>query len=264
MPRKKKIVEDIPTKLNERDPPLPVDKQTGKVINFYEKIPKHFIDKVENPNFNIHKLKIPMRVCVVAPSGSGKTNFLVNLIEMFSRGEGTFQTIHIITRNKDEPLYRWIQTLSDSIIVKEGLSSTPSLDKYDPDYNHLVVWDDLVLSKSLEKVEEYYIRARKLNVSVIFLSQSYFKIPKIIRNNCSYMVLLKLSGQREINIILSEFGLGVTKDELVMIYEFATAEKLQPLIIDLEAPPSERFRKGITEIIDYRRLIENDETKVSA
>ena len=263
MPRKKKIVEDIPTKLNEREPPLPVDKQTGKVINFYEKIPKHFIDKVENPNFNIHKLKIPMRMCIVAPSGSGKTNFLVNLIEMFSRGEGTFQTIHIITRNKDEPLYRWIQTLSDAIIVKEGLSNSPQLDKFDREYNHLVVWDDLVLSKNLEKVSEYYVRARKLNVSVIFLSQSFFRIPKIIRNNCSYMVLLKLSGNREVNVILSEYGLGITKDELIKIYEYATEEKLQPLVIDLEAPPSERFRKGITEIIDYHRLIENNETKVS-
>jgi hypothetical protein len=261
MPRKKKIIEDIPTKLNEIEPPLPVDKQTSKIVNFYEKIPKHFIDQVENPNFNIHKLKIPMRMCVVAPSGSGKTNFLVNLIEMFSRGEGTFQTITIITRNKDEPLYRWLQTLSDSIIVKEGLSSSPQLDKFDKQYNHLVVWDDLVLSKDLTNVENYFIRARKLNVSVIFLSQSFFRIPKIIRNNCSYMVLLKLSGNREVNVILSEFGLGVTKEQLIKIYEFATAEKLQPLLIDLEAPPSERFRKGITEIIDYKRLIETDETQ---
>ena len=205
-----------------------------------------------------------MRMCIVAPSGSGKTNFLVNLIEIFSRGEkGTFQTIHIITRNKDEPLYRWLQTLSDAIIVKEGLSSTPALDKFDKEYNSLVVFDDLVLSKDLTKIEEYYVRARKLNVSVIFLSQSYFRIPKIIRNNCSYMVLLKLSGQREINVILSEFGLGVSKEELVAIYEYATAEKMQPLLIDLEAPPSERFRRGLDQIIDYHRLIENNETKIS-
>jgi len=264
MPRKKKVIEEpLPSKLNEREPPLPVNQETGKIINFYEKIPRHFIDKVDNPNFNIHKLKIPMRMCVVAPSGSGKTNFLINLIEMFSRGEkGTFQSIHIITRNKDEPLYRWLQTLSDAIVIKEGLSNTPPLDKFNKEYNHLVVWDDLVLSKDLTPVEQYYIRARKLNVSVIFLSQSYFRIPKIIRNNCSYMVLLKLSGNREVNVILSEFGLGVSKDELVAIYEYATAQKLQPLLIDLEAPPSERFRRGLVEIIDYHRLIQDHQNNL--
>jgi len=258
MPRKKKQIEEpILSKLNEKEPPLPIDENTGRIRNFYEKMPSHFLDKVENPNFNLHKLKIPMRMCIVAPSGSGKTNFLVNLIELFSRGDGSFQTITILTRNKDEPLYRWISSISEQIIIKEGLSNSPPLDKFDKNYNHLVVWDDLVLSKNLEKVEEYYIRARKLNVSVIFLSQSYFHIPILIRKNCSYMVLLKLSGQREVNVILSDFGLGVNKEELLAIYEYATREKLQPLVIDLEAQPADRFRKGLTEIIDHRRLMED-------
>jgi hypothetical protein len=169
---------------------------------------------------------------------------------LFSKGKGTFQTITIITKNKDEPLYKWITSKSDQIVIKEGLSNTPPLDKYDKDFNHLLVWDDLVLSKDLSMVENYYIRARKLNVSVIFISQSYFRIPKIIRNNCSYMVLLKLSGQREVNVILSEFGLGVTKDELIEIYKYATSEKFSPLVIDLEADSTKRFRKGLLEVID--------------
>jgi ABC-type dipeptide/oligopeptide/nickel transport system ATPase component len=244
MPRKKKVQENIEE-----------SKTEGcGIVNFYERIPEHFIEKVNNPNFNLHKLKIPMRMCIVAPSGSGKTNFLVNLISIFSRGEGTFQTITIITRNKDEPLYRWLETLSDQIVIKEGLNNTPPLDKFDKEYNHLVVWDDLVLNKDLSMVEQYYIRARKLNVSVIFLSQSFFKIPKIIRNNCSYMVLLKLSGNREVNIILSEFGLGITKEQLLEIYEYATAQKLQPLLIDMEAQPADRFRKGLSEIININNM----------
>jgi ABC-type dipeptide/oligopeptide/nickel transport system ATPase component len=217
-------------------------------------MPKEFLDKVDNPNFNLHKLKIPMRMCIVAPSGSGKTNFLCNLISVFSSGKGTFQSITIITRNKDEPLYRWITSKCESIIIKEGVENTPPLDKFDKDFNHLVCFDDLVLAKDLSKVENYYIRARKLGVSCIFLSQSFFKIPKIIRNNCSYMVLLKLSGNREVNVILSEFGLGVTKDQLLEIYKFATKEKMSPLLIDMEAESQNRFRKGLTEVIDYSSL----------
>jgi len=189
-------------------------------------------------------------MCIVAPSGSGKTNFLCNLISLFSAGKGTFQTITIITRNKDEPLYRWITESCESIIIKEGVDNTPALDKFDKDFNHLVVWDDLVLAKDLSRVENYYIRARKFGVSCIFISQSFFKIPKIIRNNCSYMVLLKLSGNREVNVILSEFGLGVTKAELLDIYKYATAEKFSPLLIDMEESSEKRFRKGLLEVIE--------------
>ena len=226
---------------------------TGRIENLYEKIPKEMLDEAENPNFDLHHFKLPFRMCIVAPSGSGKTNFLVNLIRIFSAGnKGTFQTITIITRNKDEPLYKWLTAKCDQIVIKEGLSFTPPLDKFDKEVNHLVVWDDLVLSKDLSMVENYYIRARKFNVSCIFISQSYFKIPKTIRNNCSYMVLLKLSGQREVNTILSEFGLGITKEQLMKLYSYATAEKFSPLVIDMEGGVDSRFRKGLIEVLAIR------------
>ena len=66
------------------------------------------------------------------------------------------------------------------------------------------------------------------------------------------MVLLKLSGQREVNLILSEFGLGITKEELLEFYQYATKEKFSPLVIDMEADPADRFRKGVDEIIAKR------------
>lgn len=67
------------------------------------------------------------------------------------------------------------------------------------------------------------------------------------------MVLLKLSGDREVNMILKEFGLGVSKEELVALYEYATKEKFSPLIIDMEESPDKRFRKGFLDILDMRR-----------
>ena len=228
-----------------------IEEPKAEIINWYERIPKELLDSAENPNFNIHHLKIPFRMCVVAPSGSGKTNFLVNLIHLFSQGKnGTFADMTIITRNKDEPLYNYLTSKCDQIQVKEGIQNLPQLDKMDKKVNHLVCFDDLVLSKDQSAIENYYIRARKFNCSVIYLSQSYFRIPKVIRNNCSYMVILKLSGNREVNMILSEFGLGVTREQLLGMYEFATREKFSPLLIDLEEEPIKRFRKGFSQILD--------------
>jgi hypothetical protein len=124
------------------------------------------------------------------------------------------------------------------------------LDKMDKSLNHLVIWDDCVLAKDLSMVEKYCMRARKQSCSCIFISQSYFLTPKFIRKNCNYMVLLRLSGNREINLILSEFGLGLTKEQLLEMYKYATKEKFSPLIIDCESEPHERFRKGFLEILN--------------
>jgi len=92
---------------------------TAVVRNMYEKIPKKMLDEAVNPHFNSHKLKIPFRMCVVAPSGSGKTNFIINLLAMFSAAPGTFHSICVVTRNKNEPLYNWLQSLHDDIKIVE-------------------------------------------------------------------------------------------------------------------------------------------------
>lgn len=223
--------------------------QSNKVINFYEVMPKEFLTETENPNFHLHNLKLPFRMAIVAPSGSGKTNWLVNLISIFSQGKGTFPDITIVTRNKDEPLYNWLSSISDQIQVKEGLENLPQLDKFDKDWNHLVVLDDLVLTKDQSRIENYYIRARKLNVSVIYISQSYFRIPKIIRQNLNYLVLLKLSGERELKLILSEGGLGLDKNQLLAMYNYAVRDKFDVLLIDYEAPVEKRYRRNFLEYL---------------
>ena len=222
-----------------------------KIVNFYERIPKKYLNHADNPNFDLHHIKIPCRFVLNAPSGSGKTNFLVNLLSVFCRGKGTFQNIWIITKCRSEPLYQWLESVDEALIIKEGLQSLPPLDKMDKKVNNLVVLDDMQNEKDLSVVENYYIRCRKFNTSIFFLCQNYFKIPKVIRNNCSYLCILKLSGDREVNIILKENGLGLTKEQLINMYRYATAEKFSPLLIDIEeADLDKKYRKGLYEYLN--------------
>lgn len=228
------------------------------MINFYDVMPKELLPKADNPNKPLHQIDLPFRMCIVAPSGSGKTNFLLNLIALFSKGRGTFASITILTRVADEPLYNFLKLKAENIQIKEGLSNTPPLDKFDKEENHLVIWDDLVLAKSLEMVENYYIRARKFNVSCIFISQSYYHIPTMIRKNCSYMVILKLgSGKREIKMIMSEFGMGLEQEQIMNMYEYATDTKFVPLLVDMNtADKYKKFRKGFLEILNPDEFLE--------
>jgi hypothetical protein len=213
-------------------------------------MPEEMLDKAENPNEEIHHIKLPFRMCVSAPSGSGKTNFVLNLISLFSQGKGTFQTIDIVTRNKDEPLYNYLHKKCPDIVIKEGVKSLPVLDKMDKKTNHLVICDDLLLEKDQTPIVNYYIRCRKLNCSIAYLSQSYFDIPSLIRKNCSYMVFLKLGGVREVKDILRNFALGISKEQLINMYNYATDEKLDCLLLDLEADKTKKFRKNFDEYMN--------------
>ena len=86
---------------------------------------------------------------------------------------GTFNNIHIITKNKDEPLYNYLESKVDNgLSITEGIDSAPNLDDFDKKEQSLIVMDDLVLEKNQKQLEQYFIRARKLNCSLVYLSHS--------------------------------------------------------------------------------------------
>jgi hypothetical protein len=122
--------------------------------------------------------------------------------------------------------------------------------KIDKEFATLVIIDDCQNDKNQQRVIDYYIRCRKFGVSIAYLAQNYFIIPKVVRNNCSYLVLLKCGSMRELAIILKESGFGVDKDELTNMYQYATKDKFFPLIIDNESTDvNRRYRKGFTEYL---------------
>ena len=231
----------------------PVDPT--RMINMYEHVPKHLLPNYENPNFDLHNLEIPFRATVVAPSGTGKTNFVVNLITLCNARQGTFSSIDIVTRNKDEPLYNALVEWSNQIVIKEGVHNLPNLDDFDKNENHLVVIDDLMLDKNQKPIIEYYSRCRKMGVSVMYLAQSYFTVPRDIRINSSYLIILKLSTDRDVRTILKESGLGLTKEQLTDIYERATEKHKDCLICNLAEPDqTKKFRRNFLDYLTPKQI----------
>ena len=120
------------------------------------------------------------------------------------------------------------------------------LKSYDPEKNHLVIFDDMILEKNLKQVAEYYIRCRKMGVSVIFLSQSYYLNDqnwKIIRRNANYIIIKKINSVKELTTIIKDYSLNISKENFLKMYEDITKEnKFNFLMLDLDAEPEERFR----------------------
>lgn len=227
-----------------------------KPINYYEKIPKDLLDNSFNPKFHKHHMKIPFRMIVIGSSGSGKTSTVLNIIKAFN---GTFGKIVIISKNLSEPLYKFLRkeiSEEDGLEMYEGLENTPALDTWNKKQNNLIIWDDMMNEKNLKSVSDYFIRCRKLNVSAIFISQSYF-IPdkdwKTIRRNCNYIILKKINSTKDINLIIREYSLDITKQQFMKIYENIIKEDFSNfLLIDIDASPEERFRKNFEKInINY-------------
>ena len=76
----------------------------------------------------------------------------------------------------------------------------------DPENKILIVFDDMIAdmisNSSLDSiVTELFIRGRKLNISLVFITQSYFKVPKDIRLNTTHFFITKILNKRELQQI---------------------------------------------------------------
>ena len=223
------------------------------MVDYYKVMPKKFLLQSHNPNFKDHKLNLPFRMLIIGGSGAGKTQTLMNLIRVMN---GTFNNIHIITKNKDESLYNYLESKVDTgLTITEGIDSAPDLDEFDKKEQSLIVMDDLVLEKNQKQLEQYFIRARKLNCSLVYLSQSYFGVPKMIRMNLNYVIIKRLNTLQDLFRMMREYSLGVSKDVLVDLYQHSIQDNKQDfLLVDLDSEPKDRFRFNFLDVYDLKGI----------
>jgi len=222
-----------------------------EIVDWYKKMPKKYLLKSHNPHFDRHHIKLPFRLIIAGNSGSGKTQTLLNLLYNMPN---TFEKIYIITKCKSEPLYEFLEDKlgEDGLSIKEGISELPDVDSLDKTQNNLIVLDDLVneSAKAQRPIADYFIRARKKNASIVYISQSFYAVPKLIRDNISYLIIKQVSSMKNLTMICRECSLGIDKKQLKKIYDDATQSKQDFLLIDLEGEKDERFRKNFDEIYE--------------
>lgn len=207
------------------------EKYSNIVSNFYDIMPADFKKEYHNPNYANHGIKIPFRMLIVGSSGSGKTN---TLLELIKRMNNTFEDIIICCKAKCEPLYEFLASKIPIKFYENG--EIPDINDFKTGTKQtLIVFDDLVLMKDQSRIAEFFIRSRKYNMSCIYLSQSYYKTPKVIRININYLILKKLPSTRDLRMVLGENSIGLNLKELTLIYQnIIKNNKFDFLLFDLD------------------------------
>ena len=227
-------------------------KNNNELTNFYS-LPQvqKLLTKYHNPGFNDTGIEIPCRILCCGGSGTGKTSWLLNFL---ARTNDTWGHIHVVYK-ASEPLYEFLekQLKGKNVTFYTSLGKLPQPnDLGKKDQQQLIVFDDQIAEsdKAHQIVKEYMLRGRKVGagVSTIYLSQSYFKVPKFCRLQATHLILFKLSSSRDMQMVMKESSLGVDKQELETIYKDATKQKFSFLKIDLQTPDeNKKFSKNFTQ-----------------
>ena len=101
----------------------------------------------------------------------------------------------------------------------------------------LIVFDDLIAdminNKKLNSiVTKLFIRGRKLTISLAFITQSYFKVPKDARLTSTHFFIMKLPNKRELQQIVLNHSSDIDFKDFIRNYKKCTAESYSFLVND--------------------------------
>ena len=189
------------------------------------------LDSITNENNKEHNEKWPYipdhpyRIIIIGGSGSGKTNALINLINE----QNDIDKIYLYARDLNKPKYKilikkredvGIKHLNDPNAFIECSNTMDDVYENINDYNpirkrkKLIVFDDMIADIMTNRrfqaiIKELFIRCRKLNISLAFITQCYFSVPKDVKLNSAHYLIMKINNRRELQSIAINIISGI-------------------------------------------------------
>ena len=154
---------------------------------------------------------------IIAGSGSGKTSALLNLINE----QDDIDKIYLYAKDLSKPKYEFLikkleepgtKHLNNLNAFIECSNTMDDVYENINDYNpirkrkKLIVFDDMIADIMTNRrfqaiIKELFIRCRKLNILLVFITQSYFSVSKNVRLNSTHYLIMKIYNRRELQSI---------------------------------------------------------------
>ena len=184
----------------------------------------------------------PFRILIIGGSGSGKTNALLNLI----KEQDDIDKIYLYAKDLSEPKYEFLIKKRKDVGIKYcndpnafiECSNTmddvyENIDDYNPNRKRkiLILFDDMIADIMTNKkfqsmIKELFIRYRKLNISLVFITQSYFSVPKDVRLNSTHYLIMKINNRKELQNIAINHSADIDYKDFVKIYRECTKNRI--------------------------------------
>ena len=215
-------------------------------------------NKNENKNNNW-----PFRMLIIGASGSGKTNVLLHLINNLH----PIDKIYLYAKDIHEPKYEYLINKGEQAGIK-NLDDAKAFIEYSDDMDDvlddinncnknrdkkvLIVFDDMIADIEYNKnfkriIKELFYRARKINVSIVFITQSYFRALKDTRLNSTHYILMKIGNKKQLKRIAEEKSGHLDNKDFLKMCNYCTREPYSFMTIDTRPTATTPLKKNFDE-----------------
>ena len=195
---------------------------------------------------------------IIGGSGSEKTNILLNLISQQDHTD----KIYLYGKDLSEPKYECLIKKREDAGIKHLNNSNAfiecsntmndvyeNIDDYNPTRKRkkLIVFDDMIVDiisnkKFQATVNELFIRCRKWNISLVFITKSYFSVSKDVRLNLTHYLIMKINNKRELQNIAINHSADIDYKDFMKIYRECTKEPYSFLTNATTLPASDPLK----------------------
>ena len=206
----------------------------------------------------------PFRMLIIGPSGSGKTNTLLHLINNLHPTD----KIYLYAKDLHEPKYEYLINKREQAGIKNLNDPHAFIDNSDDmndvlddinNYNKnrdkkvLIVFDDMIADIEYNKnfkriIKELFCGTRKINVSIVFIMQSYFRALKDARVNSTHYITMKINNKKQLKRTAEEKSGHLDYKDFLKMYNYCTKEPYSFMTIDTRPTATMVFRKNFTEL----------------
>ena len=205
----------------------------------------------------------PFRMLIMGPPGSGKTNTLLHLINNLH----PIDKICLYAKDIHKPKYECLINKREQTGIK-NLNDPHAFIEYSDDmddllddinnYNKnrdkkvLIVFDDMIADIEYNKkfkriIKELFYRACKVNVSIVFITQSYFRALKDARLNNTHYIIMKINNKEELKRIAEGKSGHLDYKDFFKMHNYCTKEPYSFMTTDARPTASISFKKNFDE-----------------
>ena len=208
-----------------------------KFINF-----DNYIEKNDNEyiNKNCFLPQHPSNTVILGATGCSKTNLLFNILTLNPVYEKIF-----ITTKQPVGKYTFLLDKFKNDVKIFYLNDKYNLDKLIDGKKQVCCIFDLIKDNNYKN--EWFVRSRKKNCSIFFLSHSYFKISKTLRLNIHYLTIFKVP-KNQLSQIYIDQAINIEKELFYKI--ISNLNRYENILLDLNNPIEQlQIRKNLNEIL---------------
>jgi hypothetical protein len=238
---------DEEKKTRKRKPkPKKIGRAPRKIIPL--KNPDKKMHEYYKSNDNPIRFPKPFKCCISGRPNSGKSLLALHIIFSHQEKKPKFDEIHIIHGCRDTHTSEW-----DRIEPTSTRQDIPSYEEFDPTINTLLIFDDTdytaLKNDELMKLSELVrFGSSHCNISCIFLTQVFFRIPKIIKDCCNVFIIFRPTDLDELATIGRRVGLK--KKKITDIFNKHLPKWRDSLLVNLIPDAPYKFSKNMFEPLE--------------